>query len=99
MNSLAYANIAENDMSAATSIMSTIQQLAQSFGVAISAILLGFFTYYSGSHVLSVRIFHDTFLMLGVLTLFSGIIFTFLKQEDGLELIEVPEKKNLLRSG
>lgn len=93
MNSLAYANIAENDMSAATSIMSTIQQLAQSFGVAISAILLGFFTYYSGSHVLSVRIFHDTFLMLGVLTLFSGIIFTFLKQEDGLELIEVPEKR------
>ncbi|KTD04594.1 multidrug efflux protein [Fluoribacter gormanii] len=92
MNSLAYANITENNMSAATSIMSTIQQLAQSFGVAISAILLSIFTsMYSGDHALSVQIFHDTFLMLGVLTFFSGIIFTFLKKEDGLELIEIPE--------
>lgn len=92
MNSLAYANITENNMSAATSIMSTIQQLAQSFGVAVSAILLSFFTSrHSGDHVLSIQIFHDTFLMLGVLTIFSGLIFTFLKKEDGLELIEIPQ--------
>ncbi|QMT58842.1 DHA2 family efflux MFS transporter permease subunit [Legionella sp. PC997] len=92
MNSLAYANITEKDMSAATSIMSTIQQLAQSFGVAVSAILLSIFTAkYSGERVLSVEIFHDTFLMLGALTFCSGIIFTFLKKEDGLELIEIPE--------
>ncbi len=91
MNSLAYANITENNMSAATSIMSTIQQLAQSFGVAISAILLGIFTsMYSVDNALSVEIFHDTFLMLGALTFCSGIIFTFLKKEDGLELIEIP---------
>lgn len=92
MNSLAYANITENNMSAATSIMSTTQQLAQSFGVAVSAILLSLFTYiYSENHVLSVQIFHDTFLMLGILTFFSGIIFMFLKKEDGLKLIEIPE--------
>ncbi len=92
MNSLAYANITENNMSAATSIMSTTQQLAQSFGVAVSAIFLSFFTArHSGDHVLSIQIFHDTFLMLGVLTFFSGLIFTFLKKEDGLELIEIPQ--------
>lgn len=92
MNSLAYANITENNMSAATSIMSTTQQLAQSFGVAVSAILVSFFTYlYAANQVLSIKIFHDTFLMLGLITLFSGIIFTFLKQEDGLELIQIPE--------
>ncbi|KTC80709.1 DHA2 family efflux MFS transporter permease subunit [Legionella cherrii] len=96
MNSLAYANITENNMSAATSIMSTTQQLAQSFGVAISAILLSFFTYkYSVNHVLSTHIFHETFLTLGILTFFSGIIFTFLTKEDGLELIETPEKRSL----
>lgn len=78
MNSLAYANITENDMSAATSIMSTIQQLAQSFGVAISAILLSIFTsMYSGDHALSVQIFHDTFLMLGVLTFFRELFLLF----------------------
>lgn len=71
MNSLAYANITENNMSAATSIMSTTQQLAQSFGVAVSAILLSLFTYmYSEDHVSSIQIFHDTFLMLGILTFF-----------------------------
>ncbi len=78
MNSLAYANITENNMSAATSIMSTIQQLAQSFGVAISAILLSIFTsMYSGDHALSVQIFHDTFLMLGVLTFFRELFLLF----------------------
>ena len=91
MNSLAYANITEDNLSAATSIMSTIQQLAQSFGVAVSAILLVFFTLrHSGAADLSVQIFHDTFLMLGILTFLSGLIFIFLKKEDGLELIEIP---------
>lgn len=85
MNSLAYASITESDMSAATSIMSTIQQLAQSFGVAVSAILISIF---SSHHLLTVKIFHQTFLMLGVLTLLSGTIFLGLKQEDGQELIK-----------
>ncbi|CAM3623575.1 multidrug efflux protein [Legionella oakridgensis] len=96
MNSLAYANITENDLSAATSIMSTIQQLSQSFGLAVSAILVDFFTYkYSLHQTFSVKIFHDTFITLGILTFFSGIIFTFLKKEDGLELIESPASKSL----
>lgn len=78
MNSLAYANITENNMSAATSIMSTTQQLAQSFGVAVSAILLSLFTYmYSEDHVSSIQIFHDTFLMLGILTFFQGSFLFF----------------------
>lgn len=85
MNSLAYASVSENDMSAATSIMSTTQQLAQSFGVATAAILISMF---STHHLLSVKIFHQTFIMLGVLTLLSGIIFITLKKEDGEELIK-----------
>jgi EmrB/QacA subfamily drug resistance transporter len=91
MNSMAYANILEDDMSAATSIMSTAQQLAQSFGVAIAAILICLFNYmYSAGHVLSLKIFHGTFLTLGLLTCFSGIIFIFLEKEDGVELIKTP---------
>ncbi|MFI4918500.1 MAG: MFS transporter [Legionellales bacterium] len=86
MNSLAYASIADNDMSAATSIMSTIQQLAQSFGVAASAILISIF---SNQHLLTVKIFHQTFIMLGLLTLLSGMVFLFLKRDDGEELIKV----------
>lgn len=85
MNSLAYADVSEADMSAATSIMSTIQQLAQSFGVAVSAILISIF---SSHHLLSVKIFQQTFLMLGLLTLLSGVIFLSLQPKDGDELIK-----------
>lgn len=85
MNSLAYANIAENDMSAATSIMSTTQQLAQSLGVAVSAILVSVFARH---HVLDVKIFHQTFFMLGLFTLLSVAIFFSMNKEDGQELIK-----------
>ncbi len=88
MNSLAYANLNNNDISSATSIMSTIQQLAQSFGVAISAMMVGFFAYEFSSHqVLTTVIFHYTFFMLGLFTLLSGSIFFRMKKEDGQELI------------
>ncbi|HAT9929633.1 TPA: MFS transporter, partial [Legionella pneumophila subsp. pneumophila] len=91
MNSLAYANIDDNDMSYATSIMSTVQQLSQSFGVAISALLVSLFTFQVSQHfVLTVKIFHLTFFVLGILTILSGLIFTSLKKEDGKELIESP---------
>lgn len=90
MNSLAYANVNDDDISAATSIMSTIQQLAQSFGVAISAILVSIFTYeFSNSHILTINTFHQTFITLGILTLLAGTIFISLKNEDGEELIRV----------
>lgn len=85
MNSLAYAEVTEHDMSAATSIMSTIQQLAQSFGVAVSAILVSLFT---SHHFLSVNVFHQTFIMLALLTFFSGAIFLNLRKEDGEALLK-----------
>ena len=43
MNSLAYAQITPDLLSSATSIMSTIQQLSQSFGVALAALFFTFF--------------------------------------------------------
>jgi EmrB/QacA subfamily drug resistance transporter len=91
MNSMAYANITEDEISSATSIMSTAQQLAQSFGVATVAILINVFDYmYSSEHILSLTIVHHAFLTLGLLTFFSGVIFIFLKKEDGVELIKTP---------
>jgi len=93
MNSLAYANIHDDDVSAATSIMSTIQQISQSFGVAVSAILVNFFIYeFSEKQTLTITIFHQTFFTLAILTLLAGIIFTGLRREDGQELIEFNSK-------
>ncbi|MBA2648836.1 MAG: DHA2 family efflux MFS transporter permease subunit [Legionella sp.] len=88
MNSLAYANVDVEDMSAATSIMSTIQQLGLSFGVAISAILVTFYSYELTSYrVLNLKTFHYTFISLTILTLLACFIFIHIKNEDGKELI------------
>lgn len=95
MNSMAYANIKDNDISSVTSIMSTIQQIAQSFGVAIAAILITIFNYeFSEGSILTVKIFDLTFFTLGLLTLFSGLIFLNLKNNDGIELIEARPLKD-----
>jgi hypothetical protein len=89
MNSLAYANIHTEDLSAATSIMGTIQQLTQSFGVAVCAILIRFFSYLYTTQSVSLRIFHITFIVMGGITLSSSLIFLRLRQDDGHEMIRI----------
>lgn len=87
MNSLAYANIGEEHMSAATSIMSTVQQLGLSFGVAIAAIIIKLMSHTLSANTLTPSIFQHTFLAASVMTLLSNFIFIKLKKEDGQELI------------
>jgi MFS family permease len=89
MNSLAYIQIEKDDLSGATSIMSTLQQLAGSFGVAISAFSLRYFSIRQPDLSLTVAVFHSTFLVMGMLTLFSAFIFMGLKRDDGSRMIEV----------
>lgn len=89
MNSLAYAEILPEQLSAATSIMSTLQQLAQSFGVAVGALSVYYFS--SKSHhglFLTTVVFHRTFFTIGVITLFSTFIFRYLRSEDGHQMIK-----------
>jgi EmrB/QacA subfamily drug resistance transporter len=85
MNSLAYSDVAPENLSAATSVMGTLQQLAQSFGVAMAAVCLKVFSDDFAS--LTVADFHYTFMAMGVVTLFSTLIFLSLKPEDGSEMI------------
>lgn len=88
MNSLAYADLSSQDLSAANSIMSTLQQLAQSFGVAVSALLVHFFSFiFSNGLTLTTRVFHYTFFAMGCFTILSAFIFLQLKQNDGQEMI------------
>lgn len=95
MNSLAYANITADDSSAATSIMSTLQQLSLSFGVAIAALLLHLYSGISNEITLSENTFHASFITLGVITFLSGFIFLNLKPSDGHELIDLPDHSNI----
>lgn len=88
MNSLAYADLSAKELSSANSIMSTLQQLAQSVGVAVSALLIHIFSFLLATE-LSASIFQYTFFSMGFLTIISAIIFMQLKKEDGELLIRI----------
>lgn len=93
MNSLAYADIPQEELSAAASVMSTIQQLAQSLGVAVSALLLRVFSSnVNNTFILNINVFHQTFFAMGILTWISAVIFLRLKPIDGVQMLKVPEE-------
>jgi len=88
MNSLAYAEIQSEDLSAAASIMSITQQLSQSLGVATSALLLRYYSPDSTQHFLLIPpVFHQTFIALALMTALSTIIFLRLKTGDGRQML------------
>jgi hypothetical protein len=93
MNSLAYAEISTRDQSAATSIVSTMQQLAQSLGVAMSALLLRYYSSTSSKFVLTPDVFHQTFFAMGLLTFLSTFIFIRLKHDDGYQMLTIPAQE------
>lgn len=96
MNSLAYADVDAEDHSAATSIVSTMQQVAQSFGVAMSALLLRIFSSHLGENFpLTPAVFHHAFLSLGFLTFLSALVFIHLTPKDGVQMLNVPAQESI----
>ena len=87
MNSLAYAEIPPNQLSAASSIASTTQQLAQSFGVAICALLLQSLTPQTAEQVFNLLSFQHVFWALSLITLCSSAVFLRLNAKDGAQLL------------
>lgn len=88
MNSLAFADLSEDQLSASTSITSTTQVLAQSLGVAVSAILLRYYSAHADQPLtLTPAIFHQAFFTMGILTMTSALIFTALKKDDGKQML------------
>jgi len=85
MNTLVYADVEEKDTSMASSIASTMQQMAISFGVAFAGLTTAFFVpgfAYSNAPLMIGGI-HKAFLCLGALTLVSTVVFAGLKPGDG----------------
>ena len=90
MNTLVYADIEEKDASSASSIASTMQQMAISFGVALAGLTTAFFVpataYFSPG--LMIDGIHKAFLCLGGLTLVSTLVFARLQGGDGATVSE-----------
>jgi EmrB/QacA subfamily drug resistance transporter len=84
MNTLAYADIEEKDASSASSIASTAQQMAISFGVAAAGLTTALFVPSTHSNPAEmIHGIHKALIALGILTIVSTIVFSSLKSGDG----------------
>ena len=85
MNSLAYADIGERDTAAASSIASTVQQLAVSFGVATASLAAALFIpdHARATPPEMIHGIHLALLTLAALTIASTVVFMTLRGDDG----------------
>jgi EmrB/QacA subfamily drug resistance transporter len=85
MNTLVYADVSEEQASQASSIASTMQQMAISFGVAAASLVTAFFLPKSDSGNIPqfIQGLHRGFLVLGAMTILSTLVFRELRRGDG----------------
>ena len=85
MNTLVYADVTEAQASSASTIASTMQQMAISFGIATASLATALFipNRFHTSAPDMVQGIHKAFLALGGLTVLSSFVFRELKINDG----------------
>jgi MFS family permease len=85
MNTLVYADVSEEQTSAASTIASTFQQMSISFGVASASLATAFFipNRFRSSPPEMINGIHHAFFVLGGLTILSTIVFKGLRRNDG----------------
>ena len=84
---LIYAEVDEKLMSRATSLVSALQQLSISFGVAISALSLRFFSHASNlSQSINIHAFNHVFLVLAAIMLTVSYILIYMRDDVGDEI-------------
>ncbi|ADO11376.1 MFS transporter [Pantoea vagans] len=90
MNTITLADLDDDNASGGNSVLAVTQQLAISFGVAVSAAVLRFYQEFETS---TISQFHATFLTMGVVTVLSALTFLLLKNGDGRNLITNRDRK------
>jgi len=85
MNTLVYADVTEEQTSAASSIASTMQHMWMSFGVATASLAAALFIpdRFHSSAPQMIHGIHRAFFVLGALTILSTIVFRELRSTDG----------------
>ncbi|ODR94638.1 MFS transporter [Methyloceanibacter stevinii] len=86
INTIAYADIDEHEMSKATSFASVSQQLSMSAGVAVGALVLEFQRAGRESHEVLASDFTLAFLIVGAICASSALVFTRLPKDAGASL-------------
>lgn len=85
MNTLAYADVTQDETSSASTIASTAQQLSISFGVASASLVTAIFIpdRFHANPAQLVHGIHQGFGVLGTLTMLSALTFSRLRKGDG----------------
>jgi len=85
MNTIVYADTSPGQTSMASTIVSTVQQMSLSFGVATASLVTALFIpdRFHASATQMIEGLHSAFILLGILTVFSAFVFRELKAEDG----------------
>jgi hypothetical protein len=85
MNTLAYADVNGEQVNGASTIASTVQQLAVSFGIAAASLAAALFIpdHAGGSAPGLIHGIHLALRVLGALTIVTTIVFSELTQSDG----------------
>jgi EmrB/QacA subfamily drug resistance transporter len=85
MGTLVYADIEDKDTSMASTIVSTVQQMSMSFGVATASLVTAYFIAdrMHASPDEMIHGMHRGFMFLGIVTILSAFGFWELKKDDG----------------
>lgn len=85
MNTLVYADVSAEETSSASTISSTGQQMSISFGVASASLVTALFIpdRNGATSMQMIGGIHKGFLVLGIWTILSSVVFARLRQDDG----------------
>lgn len=85
MNTLVYADVTAGQTSSASTIASTGQQMSISFGVASASLIASLFVpeRLHSDPAAMIHGVHEAFIVLGLLTVVSSVVFMTLRKDDG----------------
>ena len=85
MNSMAYADIASEDSSMASSIFSSLQQISLSFGLACGSLVAAWYLHGlpQSDQTAVLHALHHAFIVMGGITILSALFFRTLRARDG----------------
>lgn len=86
LNGLAYAEIEQDRMSRASTMSSMAQQLVQSIGIGLAAMLIHLFTQLAGEAELTAATVSPAFLVIGAITFVSLLFYVRLPDDAGDEM-------------
>jgi EmrB/QacA subfamily drug resistance transporter len=91
VNTMGYADVSDTRMSSATSLSSTAQQLSVSFGVGTGALILHLTLASRGATALSAGDFWPAFVIIGLVSMASALVFLPLPADAGASVSGRPE--------